>query len=170
MLHWRFCGAAARSSPIFTAARQRERPARTPTSTSTSTSTARHTSPSRSPPPSSWTCRSSAVGIPDPEDLLRREVPDRSIAPRVPRGGASWSMRSASSACCERPTALSNPCDWSSRRTATAAQHICSNDALTVPRDNGDAITILGNRRVIDSGNAEHMRMAVGFRTASPES
>ena len=41
---------------------------------------------------------------------------------------------------------------------------------LTVPRDNGDAITILGNRRVIDSGNAERMRMAVGFRTASPES
>ena len=41
---------------------------------------------------------------------------------------------------------------------------------LTVPRDNGDAITILGNRRVIDPGNAERMRMAVGFRTASPES
>jgi len=79
----------------------------------------------RSPLPSNWTCRPSAVGIPDPEDLLRREVPDRSVAPRVPRGGASWSMRSASSACCERPTALSNPCDWSSRRTATAAQIPC---------------------------------------------
>ena len=50
------------------------------------------------------------------------------------------------------------------------AQHICSTDASTVPRDNGDAITILGNRRVIDPGNAERMRTAVGFRTASPES
>lgn len=40
----------------------------------------------------------------------------------------------------------------------------CSTGAKTVPRDNGDAIRILGNRRVIDPGRAERMRMAVGFR------
>ena len=44
------------------------------------------------------------------------------------------------------------------------AQHICSTDASTAPGDNGDAMRILGSRRVIDPGNAERMRMAVGFR------
>ena len=68
-------------------------------------------------------------------------------------------MRSASSAFCARPTAPSNPCD-----SKDSEQHICSTDASTAPGDNGDAMRILGSRRVIDPGNVERMRMAVGFR------
>ena len=44
------------------------------------------------------------------------------------------------------------------------AQHICSTDASTAPRDNGDAMRVLGNRGTISAGDAERMRMAVGFR------
>ena len=44
------------------------------------------------------------------------------------------------------------------------AQHICSTDASTAPRDNGDAMRVLGNRGIIDAGNAERMRVACAHR------
>lgn len=44
------------------------------------------------------------------------------------------------------------------------AQHICSSEASTAPRDNGDAMRVLGQRGVLEPGTADRMRMAVGFR------
>ncbi len=44
------------------------------------------------------------------------------------------------------------------------AQHICSSEAPTAPRDNGDAMRALGQRGILDPGTADRMRMAVGFR------
>lgn len=45
-----------------------------------------------------------------------------------------------------------------------AAQHICSAQQWGTPRDNGDAMRMLGDRGVIDSDTAVAMRRAVGFR------
>ena len=50
------------------------------------------------------------------------------------------------------------------------AQHICSTDASTVPRDNGDAIV---TNRLADLGDLDAFIRQVGewlVRTASPES
>lgn len=44
-----------------------------------------------------------------------------------------------------------------------AAQHICSSEAPTAPRDNGDAMRALGQRGILDPGTADRMRMAVVF-------
>jgi uncharacterized protein YutE (UPF0331/DUF86 family) len=44
------------------------------------------------------------------------------------------------------------------------AQHLCSAQRWETPRDNGDAMRILGQRGVIGSETAEQMRRAVGFR------
>jgi uncharacterized protein YutE (UPF0331/DUF86 family) len=44
------------------------------------------------------------------------------------------------------------------------AQHLCSAQRWETPRDNGDAMQILGQRGVIGSETAEQMRRAVGFR------
>ena len=44
------------------------------------------------------------------------------------------------------------------------AQHICSSEAPTAPRDNGDAMRALAHRGILDPGTADRMRMAVGFR------
>jgi uncharacterized protein YutE (UPF0331/DUF86 family) len=44
------------------------------------------------------------------------------------------------------------------------AQHICSTEGWGPPRDNGDAMTRLGERGVVTQAIAESMRQAVGFR------
>ena len=44
------------------------------------------------------------------------------------------------------------------------AQHICSSEAPTAPRDNGDAMRALAQQGILDPGTADRMRMAVGFR------
>jgi uncharacterized protein YutE (UPF0331/DUF86 family) len=44
------------------------------------------------------------------------------------------------------------------------AQHICSSEAPTAPRDNGDAMRALAHHGILDPGTADRMRMAFGFR------
>jgi uncharacterized protein YutE (UPF0331/DUF86 family) len=44
------------------------------------------------------------------------------------------------------------------------AQHICASEGWGPPKDNGDAMRILGEQRVIPSDLADQMRRAVGFR------
>ena len=45
-----------------------------------------------------------------------------------------------------------------------AAQHICSAERWGTPRDNGDAMRLLGDHGVLTPATAEAMRRAVGFR------
>jgi uncharacterized protein YutE (UPF0331/DUF86 family) len=45
-----------------------------------------------------------------------------------------------------------------------AAQHICASEGWGPPRDNGDAIAILGTHGVLAAALAASMRQAVGFR------
>jgi uncharacterized protein YutE (UPF0331/DUF86 family) len=44
------------------------------------------------------------------------------------------------------------------------AQHLCSAQGWGPPKDNGDAMAILGGRGVLDAPLSEQMRRAVGFR------
>jgi uncharacterized protein YutE (UPF0331/DUF86 family) len=44
------------------------------------------------------------------------------------------------------------------------AQHICASEGWGPPRDNGDALTLLGAHRVLDGDLATRLRQAVGFR------
>lgn len=44
------------------------------------------------------------------------------------------------------------------------AQHVCASEGWGPPRDNGDAIALLGRHGVIDDHLAMRMRQAVGFR------
>lgn len=44
------------------------------------------------------------------------------------------------------------------------AQHFCSSEGWGPPRDNGDAMTLLGRHGVLDPEFAQRMRRAVGFR------
>lgn len=44
------------------------------------------------------------------------------------------------------------------------AQHLCSSEGWGPPRDNGDAMTLLGRHAVLDQELAGSMRRAVGFR------
>lgn len=44
------------------------------------------------------------------------------------------------------------------------AQHLCSSEQWGPPKDNGDAMMILGRHGVLDAGLATRMRQAVGFR------
>lgn len=44
------------------------------------------------------------------------------------------------------------------------AQHVCSAEKWGPPRDNGDAMRILGERTVLDGPTADALRRAVGFR------
>lgn len=44
------------------------------------------------------------------------------------------------------------------------AQHFCSSERWGPPRDNGDAMTLLGRHGVIDPDFAQQMRRVVGFR------
>jgi uncharacterized protein YutE (UPF0331/DUF86 family) len=44
------------------------------------------------------------------------------------------------------------------------AQHACSSEKWGPPRDNGDAMRILGDREVLTTATADAMRRAVGFR------
>lgn len=45
-----------------------------------------------------------------------------------------------------------------------AAQHVCASEGWGPPRDNGDAVALLGAHGVLDPGLAVSMRRAVGFR------
>ena len=45
-----------------------------------------------------------------------------------------------------------------------AAQHMCSAQGWGPPRDNGDAMTLLGRHDVVPAELAQQMRRAVGFR------
>lgn len=44
------------------------------------------------------------------------------------------------------------------------AQHLCSAQGWGPPRDNGDAVALLGRHDAIDQELADRMRRAVGFR------
>lgn len=44
------------------------------------------------------------------------------------------------------------------------AQHVCSSEGWGPPRDNGDAMLVLGRHGVLEPDVAESMRTAVGFR------
>ena len=44
------------------------------------------------------------------------------------------------------------------------AQHVCSAEKWGPPRDNGDAMRILGERTVLTRSTADALRRAVGFR------
>ena len=44
------------------------------------------------------------------------------------------------------------------------AQHICASEGWGPPRDNGDAIRLLGAHGVLDPPLADGLRRAVGFR------
>ena len=44
------------------------------------------------------------------------------------------------------------------------AQHLCASEGWGPPRDNGDALELLGRHGVLDSGLATQMRRAAGFR------
>ena len=44
------------------------------------------------------------------------------------------------------------------------AQHVCSSEGWGPPRDNGDAMLVLGRHGVLEPDVAERMRAAVGFR------
>lgn len=44
------------------------------------------------------------------------------------------------------------------------AQHICSSQGWGPPADNGDAMRLLGEHRVIPAELSRRMRLAVGFR------
>jgi len=44
------------------------------------------------------------------------------------------------------------------------AQHLCASEGWGPPRDNGDALELLGRHGVLDSGLARQMRRAAGFR------
>ncbi|HJV13970.1 MAG TPA: DUF86 domain-containing protein [Propionibacteriaceae bacterium] len=44
------------------------------------------------------------------------------------------------------------------------AQHICAAEGWGPPHDNGDALALLGEHKVIDMELASRMRRAVGFR------
>jgi uncharacterized protein YutE (UPF0331/DUF86 family) len=44
------------------------------------------------------------------------------------------------------------------------AQHLCSSEGWGPPKDNGDAMSLLGHHGVLSAGLATRMRQAVGFR------
>ncbi|MGH3588311.1 MAG: type VII toxin-antitoxin system HepT family RNase toxin [Pseudonocardia sp.] len=44
------------------------------------------------------------------------------------------------------------------------AQHLCASEGWGPPRDNGDAVKLLGRHGVLDGALAERLRRAVGFR------
>ena len=44
------------------------------------------------------------------------------------------------------------------------AQHVCSSEGWGPPRDNGDAMLVLGRHGVLEPDLAQRMRAAVGFR------
>jgi uncharacterized protein YutE (UPF0331/DUF86 family) len=44
------------------------------------------------------------------------------------------------------------------------AQHVCSSEGWGPPRDNADAMLVLGRHGVLEPDLAERMRAAVGFR------
>ena len=44
------------------------------------------------------------------------------------------------------------------------AQHVCASEGWGPPKDNGDAMRLLGEHGVISAGLAARMRQAVGFR------
>jgi uncharacterized protein YutE (UPF0331/DUF86 family) len=44
------------------------------------------------------------------------------------------------------------------------AQHVCSSEGWGPPRDNGDAMLVLGRHGVLEPDLSERMRAAVGFR------
>ena len=44
------------------------------------------------------------------------------------------------------------------------AQHVCSAERWGAPRDNADALRMLGERGVVAGATADAMRLAVGFR------
>ena len=44
------------------------------------------------------------------------------------------------------------------------AQHVCAAEGWGPPRDNGDAVALLGRHGVLDPDLADRMRRAVGFR------
>lgn len=44
------------------------------------------------------------------------------------------------------------------------AQHLCAVNGWGPPHDNGDAMSVLGSKGVLDPGLATAMRQAVGFR------
>ena len=44
------------------------------------------------------------------------------------------------------------------------AQHVCASQGWGPPKDNGDAMRLLGEHEVIPAGLAGRMRQAVGFR------
>lgn len=44
------------------------------------------------------------------------------------------------------------------------AQHLCASEGWGPPRDNGDAVRLLGRHGVLDAGLAEEVARAVGFR------
>lgn len=44
------------------------------------------------------------------------------------------------------------------------AQHICASEGWGPPRDNGDALELLGRHGVLDTDLARRLRRAVGFR------
>ncbi|MCA1675696.1 MAG: DUF86 domain-containing protein [Actinobacteria bacterium] len=44
------------------------------------------------------------------------------------------------------------------------AQHMCASEGWGPPRDNGDAIRLLGKHGVLDIDLADNVRRAVGFR------
>ena len=45
-----------------------------------------------------------------------------------------------------------------------AAQHVCAAQGWGPPRDNGDAVALLGTHGVLDASLAASVRRAVGFR------
>lgn len=47
---------------------------------------------------------------------------------------------------------------------ARAAQHVMSSEAMGVPESNAAAIRMLGEHGVVDSGLADRVSLAVGFR------
>ncbi len=49
-------------------------------------------------------------------------------------------------------------------RCIDVAQHACAAEGWGPPRDNGDAIVLLGRHGVVDGELAGRMRRAVGFR------
>lgn len=44
------------------------------------------------------------------------------------------------------------------------AQHLCASEGWGPPRDNGDAMTVLGKHEVLETELAASMRRSVGFR------
>lgn len=44
------------------------------------------------------------------------------------------------------------------------AQHVCASEGWGPPRDNGDAVRLLGVHGVLSAGLADRLRRAVGFR------